>query len=338
MFSVFGLLLSKSHSSSDCLCRYSASRLDPMSKPASPSKHLLQRTWRLLWVTLSKYHDTDGELRAASFAYYAFFALFPLILLLISIGSLFWDQKEVAAQVLDFVGDYLPVSLHEQNVVLSTIHGVVSSRSQAGVVAFLALCWSSLRFFQALVRGINRAWGTQEYSWWRLPLANLGMIGILASTLLLGVVAPVVMKAVEAYWESTVPLVAFGVVKHSFHLARLTIPSLVLFYGLVMFYKYAPRRKTSFREVWIAGLTVTVAVQLLNKGFVIYAYNFGRFNALYGTLGSVVAVLMWIYFSGSVIIFGGCMCAAQAELRASANGKEKGSNSSAKPGNGRQGG
>jgi len=291
-----------------------------MSKPNEP-KHLLKPIWRLLWVTLGKYNDMDGELRAASFAYYAFFALFPLVLLLISIGSIFWNQTVVATKVLDFVGDYLPVSLREQNIVLSTIHGVVSSRSQAGIVALLALCWSSLRFFQALVRGINRAWGTQEYSWWRLPLANLGMIGILASTLLLGVVAPVVMKAIESYWEATIGPFGFGLVHSSFHLARLTIPSLVLFYGLVMFYKYAPRRKTSFREVWVPGLAVTLAVQLLNKGFVIYANNFGKFNALYGTLGSVVAVLMWIYLSGSVIIFGGCMCAAQAELRQPGDGK-----------------
>jgi YihY family inner membrane protein len=141
------------------------------------------------------------------------------------------------------------------------------------------------------------------------------MVGILASTLLLGVIAPVVLKAVEAYWQSINPL-GFGLMRALFQvLAQVVVPFVVLFYGLVMFYKYAPRRKTSFREVWIAGLTVTVALRVLSKAFVVYANNFGKFNALYGTLGSVVAVLMWIYLSGSVIIFGGCMCAAYVELR-----------------------
>ena len=91
---------------------------------------------------------------------------------------------------------------------------------------------------------------------------------------------------------------------------------MVLFYGLVMFYKYAPNRKTLLKEVWVAALLVTLLLQLLNKAFIFYAANFAKFGALYGTLSSVVAVLMWIYLSGSMIIFGGCLCAARAEVMA----------------------
>ena len=56
---------------------------------------------------------------------------------------------------------------------VKTFDGVVKSRNKAGVIAFLALCWSAIRFFQALVHGVNKAWGTKEYSWWRLPIQNL---------------------------------------------------------------------------------------------------------------------------------------------------------------------
>ncbi|MEI7957485.1 MAG: YihY/virulence factor BrkB family protein [Verrucomicrobiota bacterium] len=270
--------------------------------------------WKIIVRTVSKYVETDGEFRAASFAYYAFFALFPLLLLFISVGTMILGNKEVvASQVLGFVSTYIPVSPNEQNVVIQTLNGVLQSRGQAGVVALLALAWSSLRFFQALVHGVNRAWGTKEYAWWHLPLANLGMVAILGSTLLLGVVAPVVMKGIEAYWHGHA---GYEVVEYSFRLTRLTLPWLVLFYGLVMFYKYAPRRKTALKEVWIAALLVSLLLQLLIKGFIFYAANFAKFNALYGTLGSVVAVLMWIYLSGTVIIFGGCWCAAQAEILA----------------------
>jgi len=220
------------------------------------------------------------------------------------------DKAAVASQVLGFVSTYIP----EGNRVLEqTINGVLASRGQAGVVALLALAWSSLRFFQALVHSVNRAWGTKEYSWWHWPLANLGMMAILGSTLLLGLVAPVVMKAIDSYWTSH-GVAGYEVIEFSFRLTRLVLPGLVLFYGLVMFYKYAPRRKTTVWEVWVEALLVTLLLQLLIKGFIFYAANFAKFNALYGTLGSVVAVLMWIYLSGSLIIFGGCMCAAQAEI------------------------
>ena len=270
--------------------------------------------WKILWRTITKYVETDGELRAASFAYYAFFALFPLVLLFISLGTMvLGDKNIVTSQVIGFVNAYIPVSPNEQNVVEATLHGVLRSRGQAGLVALLALAWSSLRFFQALVHGVNRAWGTHEYAWWHLPLANLGMVAILGSTLLLGVVAPVIMKAIEAYWASH-GVAGYELVVSSFQIARLILPSLVLLYGLVMFYKYAPRRKTLVKEVWVGALVVTLLLQLVAKLFVIYAVNFAKFNALYGTLGGVVAVLMWIYLSGTMIIFGGCLCAAQSEI------------------------
>ncbi|MEI6562211.1 MAG: YihY/virulence factor BrkB family protein [Verrucomicrobiota bacterium] len=271
---------------------------------------------KILWRTITKYNNTDGELRAASFGYYAFFALFPLLLLLIYLGTMIMGNKDiVASQVLGFVNTYIPVGPHQQNVVQDTVSGVLKTRVQSGALALLALGWSSLRFFQALVHGVNRAWGTREYAWWHLPLANLGMVAILSSTLLLGVVAPVVMQGIEAYWAGH-EMVGREVLQYSFRITRLTLPWMVLFYGLVMFYKYAPRRKTLFREVWVAALLVTLLLQLLIKGFVFYATHFAKFNALYGTLGNVVGVLMWIYLSGSVIIFGGCLCAAQSEILA----------------------
>lgn len=283
----------------------------------STVRHGCLCVWKILGRSVSKYIETDGELRAASFAYYAFFALFPLLLLFISLGSLIWDRSTVAARVLQFAADYFPVfsanPADHQNVVIATVNGVVESWRKASAFAVLALAWSSLRLSQALVHGVNRAWGTREYAWWHWPLANLGMMAILASTLLLGVVAPVVMRAIEAYWEAS-GAVGYELLAFSFRMTRLILPSLVLFYGLVMFYKHAPRRKTSFREVSAGAILVTVLLQLLSKGFVIYYANFSNFNKLYGSLGSVIAFLMWIYLSGSLIIFGGCLCAAQSEI------------------------
>ncbi len=273
------------------------------------------RAWEVLSLSVRKYVDTDGELRAASFAYYAFFALFPLLLLFISIGSWIWrgQEAEVSTRIFRLLENDLPIPPAGKELIVSTISGL--SSGTASLVAVLALTWSALRFFQALVQGVNRAWGLEGYSWWRLPIANLLMVAITASTLLLGVVAPVVMRMVENFWRAhggfTVELVIT-----SFRYARLVLPSLILFYGLLMFYKYAPQRKTKFSEVWSSALLATIGLQVVSKGMVIYADNFARFNKLYGTLGSVVAVLMWIYLSGSVIIFCGCFGAAQAEAKA----------------------
>jgi YihY family inner membrane protein len=273
---------------------------------------LLGSIWAVIWRTLVKYTETDGEQRAASFAYYAFFSLFPLIVLLITIGHSFHYS---ASRVMEFVTKYVPVEAGREDMVRITITDFVP-HNKVGGLALLILAWSSLRFFQALVRGVNKAWGTKEYSWWRLPIQNLMVVGIVAGALILGLFVPAVINVVEYYyWQQswTVGL-DFAVATRIFQFCRFIVPPLILFYGFSIFYRVAPQRRTRFREVWFAALLVTFGLQGLQKLFVLYTTNITDFNRIYGALGSAMAMLLWIYLSGSLIIIGGCLSAAQWEI------------------------
>jgi YihY family inner membrane protein len=312
---------------------------DTLARAWPPLLRTFRHVWDVIWRAMVKYTETDGEQRAASFAYYAFFSIFPLILLLVSVGAMFVDDEQKAAEaVIKTVGNYIPVEpprsdgageqalpvvgaavgiargIGQPNWFVNVVEGVIRKRQQAGLLAFGLLAWSAIRFFQSLVRGVNKAWGTKEYSWWRLPIKNLAMVGIVASALFLGVVAPSAIDFMEWYYWTTVGTDIMQVMRSFFWLSRKILPTLVLFYGFAMFYKFSPRRRTRFREIWLAAILVTLGLQVLQQLFVFYATNLGDFNRLYGTLASVVALLMWIYLSGSMIIFGGCLSAAQYEV------------------------
>lgn len=256
-----------------------------------------------------KFLDIDGEQRAAAFAYYAFFALFPLILLIVTLGSLFWENATVVNYVIDNLGQFLPFDHSDRSVIDGAIHGIADARGGIGLLAILGLVWSSTHFFHALVRGVNRAWGTIEYPWWRLPIHSTLMLGLVASALFIGVLVPLVIGYLRA--ASFLKGEAFGWL---FDLAALLVPSLILFYGLSMFLKFSPRRRTRFSEVALAALLTTILLQVCRGLFAHYVYEFSNFNAVYGTFAIVVVLLMWIYLSGVIIIFGGCLCVAQAEV------------------------
>jgi Ca2+-transporting ATPase len=98
-------------------------------------------------------------------------------------------------------------------------------------------------------------------------------------------------------------------------LGSLLIPSLVVFLGLSLFYRLAPRRPTRFAEVWVAALAATVLLRVIESLFVIYLRDFATLNAVYGAFGGIMALLLWIYVSGCVFIFGACLCAGQADAR-----------------------
>jgi YihY family inner membrane protein len=265
-----------------------------------------KRGFGILFATFSKafqkYGEINGEQCAASFAYYAFFSLFPLIVLLVGFGTLFIQNREAAVtDVTAQINQFMP--LQDKTMLLEPIDGVMRNGVGAGILGFLTLTWSSLRFFQALVIGVNRAWGFKDYNWWHLPLKNLLMVAILISAILLGLVMPLVFSWIE---ENTRYGAKFGFV---INMVVGLLPAIILFYGLLMFYKFAPRRPVLFSEVWPSALAVTLFLKFGQGLFSWYLNSFAKFNALYGVFGTIMALLFWIYFSGSILLLGACFAA-----------------------------
>ncbi len=262
----------------------------------------LQSFVRIVGEVFQRYGRIDGEQCAASFAYYAFFSLFPLILLLVAVGTFFVpDRLEAAGQVVKQVQEYVPLQARDKAVLIDTIDHAIQNGWRAGILGILALLWSALRFFQALVIGVNRAWGFKDYNWWKLPLKNLFMIGILVSALVLGLLAPLIFNRLKTVFYLDLNLIV-GVLPA-------ILPPAILFYGLLMFYKFAPRRSARFSQVWIAALLATSLLELGQNVFEWYLGAFTSFNALYGVFGTIMGLLLWIYFSGVILLLGGCVAA-----------------------------
>jgi Ca2+-transporting ATPase len=282
------------------------------------------RVWATIWRAGVKFVETDGEHHAASFGYYALFSLLPLLVLLISVGTRFLgDRAQATNAIFDLLSKYIVGGLGTPDQVRETVEkfmplveGFMRMRLGTGLISFGILTWCSLRFFQSLVRAVNRAWGTHEYSWWRLPLKNLLMVSVLASALLIGLLVPAILNGFEKYYSEHSEMFSFdyGIGGWMVRTARALLPPLLLFYSLALFYKFAPQRRTTFREVWLEAFLVTAALGGLQQLFVFYAKRITNFNVLYGAFGSVVALLLWIYLTGTVIIAGGCLCAARAEI------------------------
>ncbi len=278
----------------------------------------MKKLWILLKETYELFSRIDGEQRAASFAYYAFFSLFPLILLFVSLGSIFVESKAVTEQVINAVIAYIPL---EREMIVGTVQGVIASRNQVGIAALIGLLWSAMRFFQALVIGINRAWAkTSVYNWWGLPLANLSLLGIAGGLLLVGIMGSMILDAIAAYSTRIFEAIATHTALPLFRIepllryVRFLLPFLLSFCGFSLLYKLAPRRKVPFADVWLAAIGVTILLRLAQLLFIWYVERLGNFNAIYGTLGSIVVLLMWIYISGMIIIFGGCLSASYAKV------------------------
>jgi len=280
-----------------------------------PARKTLGKTWETLARTFHIYGEIDGEQRAASFAYYVLFSLFPLFALLLTVGSNFLNPVEI----IEAINSFLPLDDAQQRFIWETVQHLEHARGGVGIISLVILLWCSLRFFQALVRGVNRAWHTVEIPWWQMPLKNLLMVGIIGSALFAGLLAPALLQGVsngllaaENFLKAHFPNFNLHLISNLLDLSRYILGGAVLFYSFIMLYKLAPRRRVLFSQIWFPSLLVTLALQFCQIAFVNYLPRFVNYG-LYGAVGGMMLLLLWVYFSGIIIILGGCLCAAMGQ-------------------------
>jgi YihY family inner membrane protein len=264
--------------------------------------------WRTLKRACARWAEEDGDQRAAAFAYYLLLSLLPLALLLVVAGSLFVERDVAAQAIATLVNHYTPLTSEQERGVVTTIREWLNTRGKISLSVLPLLLWGAMKFLRTLIRTTNRIWHAPPYNWWRLPLKSLGLLGIMASAVLIGILLPAVAE-LAGQWFAT--HLAFP--RWAYALIFQLIPGLVLFYGVIMIYRLAPSRPTRFSEVWVGALAATVALWLGQRLFLFYAANLANFNALYGALGGIVAFLLLLYLSSCVGVFGICLCAARAD-------------------------
>jgi membrane protein len=277
----------------------------------------VRKTWRIIYQASNIYLEIDGEQRAAAFGYYVLFSLFPLFALMLIVGSSFFGSGDIIATIKSF----LPIEDREQRFIWEAVHQLEMARFGVGALSVLILLWCSLRFFQGLVHGVNRAWHTIEIPWWQVPLKNLLMVAIIGSALFAGLIAPAILQGVrngliaaETFLETHFPKFDLHLVSGLLDLGRYALGGVLLFYSFCMLYKFAPRRRVLFRQVWWPALIVTIALMICQIAFVNYLPHFVNYG-IYGAVGGMMLLLLWVYFSGIIIIFGACLCAAIEQCR-----------------------
>ncbi|MGZ5053742.1 MAG: HAD-IC family P-type ATPase [Methylobacter sp.] len=257
----------------------------------------------------------DGPTSAAAFSHYAFFSLFPLIVLSVAIASLFVDRERAGIEIIAYVEAYVPIGGEMQSYIFDTINGVIKARGPVSTLALLMLVWSAMQFFTTLISATQRAWGEAPLNWWRLPLKSLVFLILTIILALLSLAVPVLAKIAKDWL-----FIVNDLISSVYLLVSYFLPALVMLLCLSFFYKLAPRQSVRFSEVWRAALCATVLLQVAESLFVIFIDNFAALNAVYGAFGGIIALLLWIYLSGCIVIFGACLSAAQVNISVSNHG------------------
>lgn len=240
---------------------------------------------------------------AASLAYYALFALFPFLLILIFVGTLFLGSKRAETELIGMVTQMLPGS---QLFIQQNLADIMSRRGALTLVGVIGLLWSSGGFFSALSRNLRRAWPDIE-GLNMIAQRLTGIIAVLVLGLLLIVwsAANVIFNSIPELFDN-VP----GMDEFWSRVVRIA-PVLIVLPMLAGLYRWTAPRDRGWRGVLLGALLAAVLLQALILGFGWYlSSGLVNYDRVYGSLGGVIALLVFVYLMSFIILFGAYLAAA----------------------------
>jgi len=243
--------------------------------------------------------------RAAELSYYFLLALFPFLIFLTSvIGFVLGSGTGTRHMLFNYLARIMPPSAYQ--LISSTMYEV-SAASSGGKLSFglLAALWAASNGLTAITDSLNTAYDLNESRpWWKQRLVSIGLTMALS---VLIIVALVLVVAGGKIAEWLAAHYGFGPV---FPITWKIIQWPVIFACMVLafalIYFFAP----DFREQawkWLTpGAAIGVVLWLLvSLGFRVYLYFFNSYSATYGSLGAVIILMLWLYFTGAAVLIGG---------------------------------
>ncbi|MBA3671371.1 MAG: YihY/virulence factor BrkB family protein [Gemmatimonadaceae bacterium] len=245
---------------------------------------------------------------AAETAYYFFFSLFPLLLFLTPLLGLVGNGRQLMEALLLRLSASLPADA--LSLLRRTLDEIVTGRGGAGVMTVGALlaAWSGSNIFGALMEALNVAYHVSDTRpWWKRQLLRLGCLAVSAIIVLTATVVLIDGGRVARLAGDALGLGDTGVFVWAV-LQLLIALALIMMLGAVL-YKYLPNLKQTWGNVLVASALATVMWVVATLLFGLYVKHFGNYNKTYGTLGGVILLLTWMYYSMFVLLVGGELAA-----------------------------
>ncbi|MBU1107730.1 MAG: YihY/virulence factor BrkB family protein [Candidatus Riflebacteria bacterium] len=247
---------------------------------------------------------------AAAIAYYAILSFFPLLLFLIAFNSSFLQSVEVQNQILKFAEEYMPGS---ESLVAGNIQHLIRASGAVGMLGTAMLLWSATLVFAGFAQNINLAWTTATTRHFLIDrLIGLMMISILVIFLILSLIANTLIDVLPQLFPTYLEAVFAQMTRFNQILIDY-LPQVTIFWLLLLLYKYTPNLLVKWHESLAGTIFSMLALQLTKLGFVWYlSFGTDSYSLIYGSLGAVVAFLLWVYLSSCIILIGGHVSSAVA--------------------------
>jgi membrane protein len=271
----------------------------------------------LIVRVIKSIYDYNAIGQAAQLAYYFLFALFPFLLFL---TTLLGFLPLAMGEIMDFLANLMPgevISLVRKNV-----HDlVVQQRGELLSFGILTALWTSSSAVAAIMDNLNRAYGVSEgRPIWKVWGTALALVLGLSVLLMVSIALLIFGPQIGGLLANRMGLsAAFEVV---WNVVRWIVVIAFLIFAMANIYYFAPDVEQKWKWITPGSIFAILTWIMVSLGFSYYVSQFGSYNKIYGSIGTFIVLMTWMYLMGFVILVGG---AINAEIEHAARlGKDLG--------------
>jgi membrane protein len=249
--------------------------------------------------------DHNASSLGAALAFYTIFSVAPILIIAVAIAGYVFGadvaQTEVLSQLRALTGDAGAAAIRE---LLASAH-YSDKKGLAAAIGIVTLVVGATSVFGELQNALERIWQTppppKSVGWWRFVrgrVLSVGMVLGVGFLLLVSLVASAALAAFGGWLGAFLPQLEIV----------LPVLDLVVSFGMTvllfaLIYRYVPRESIPWGDVWI-GAAVTALLFTIGKSLIGVYLGKSSFNSAYGAAGSLIVLLLWIYYSAQIFLLG----------------------------------
>lgn len=271
---------------------------------------------KLLQEIFVRFIEDNPMLYAASIAFYTIFSLPAALLIIIAVAGRFFAREAVTGelyhQIKDFIG---PKSALEIQSIIENANQSASG-TIATIIGIATLLFSATTVFISIQGALNAIWGVkpQPQKGYIKFIVDRVLSFVLVITLGFIMMVSLILDALLALFKGFLTSIFSGITYYVMEIINFSISFVVITFVFAMMFKFLPDAKIKWSDVRI-GSIVTTILFILGKFLISLYLNNSNFESTYGTAGSLVVILIWVYYSSLILLVGAEFTQAYAKSK-----------------------
>lgn len=272
--------------------------------------------WCILKDTGSDFVNTRITRMSAALAYYTVFSIAPMLILVISVSAIFYGRNAIEgtvySEIKSFVGSNAALQIQDLIKKATIKQGNVF----ASGASIIALIIGATSVFGEIQDSINLIWGLKakpKRGWFKILLNRLLSFSIIVSLSFILLVSLTVSTVLEILVDRLIQLFPGIAVHLAYGLnLLLTLAIITLLFGII--FKVLPDAKIKWRDV-LTGAITTALLFMLGKFGISFYLSTRNIDNTYGAAGSIIIILLWVYYSAIILYFGAAFTKHYAQYK-----------------------